>query len=152
MLRFFNFRILCSYQMSLKVIYRNLGNLLLQNLKLRKYYLDRPKIFSKNIEIIGRIEIVTVEFEPQSKRRSRVHHRNWIPFKSKKLSTCCPMETVHQFKRKCRWRSNITNRARIWFWKRSSCHKVWTVPKDTCQSTDSVVSFNSMSSIGMSFS
>ena len=52
---FFNFRIRCSYQMSLKVNYRNLENLLLLKLKLRKYYLDRPNIFIKNIETIGKI-------------------------------------------------------------------------------------------------
>ena len=56
---FFNFRIRCFYQMSSKVNYRNLENLLLLNLKLRKYYLDRPNIFIKNIGIIGKVSILS---------------------------------------------------------------------------------------------
>ena len=71
---FFNFRIRCSYQMSLKVNYRNLENLLLLNLKLRKYYLDRPNIFIKNIETIGKN--LTVWLKSRFKRRQRVHLKN----------------------------------------------------------------------------
>ena len=52
-----NFRIHCSYQMSLKVNYQNWGNLLLPNSKSQKYYLDKLKIFIKNIGIIGTVQL-----------------------------------------------------------------------------------------------
>ena len=153
-----NFRIHYSYQMSLKVNYQSLGNLPLLNLKLQKYYLDRPNIFIKNIEIIGKISVTRLTRAVVKKGAREFILKTKHPLNPKKAINL-PSDGNGSSVQKKMWMA-----IKYYKLEGNSILKTLELPQGldgsqghmsvdlfqyVASTADSVVSFNCMSSIGM---